>query len=408
MINKIDKKGFTLIELLVVISIIAVIVTLSTVYFNTARMTSRDSRRLLDIKQIQLALKMFYADTGIYPTAITAGSAIANGGNNYLLRVPYNPSPRNDGSCPDQEYYYQQLESGQRYSLTFCLGDQTDDLNSGSHTATANGILNCPTNYVAVPGSAIFNTNDFCVMKYEAKCAEVSAPTVGLTSPATANSTYDNSNGACLTDNGNGLMPVSVSSGLPIGNISEAEAITYCQSIGEHLITNNEWMTIARNLEKVNANWSNNLVGDAYLNIGNYNGSQAMDGTNPSPGGEDFSYRRTSYLSTGDSVWDFTGNVNEWVDASCSQTNYYDSNGNQTQWTDSNLDDYERGAAGPADANYSKPQNTGNYIGCANEGNIFLRGGSADETIASGIYSLDLRNNNETIPNALTGFRCVK
>ena len=62
------KKGFTLIELLVVIAIIALLSTLSVVALNSARVKSRDARRLSDIKQIRTALEM-YADShdGRYP-----------------------------------------------------------------------------------------------------------------------------------------------------------------------------------------------------------------------------------------------------------------------------------------------------------------------------------------------------
>ena len=62
------KKGFTLIELLVVIAIIALLSTLSVVALNSARVKSRDARRLSDIKQIRTALEM-YADShgGQYP-----------------------------------------------------------------------------------------------------------------------------------------------------------------------------------------------------------------------------------------------------------------------------------------------------------------------------------------------------
>jgi general secretion pathway protein G len=407
MINKKNKSGFTLIELLVVIAIIALISTLAAVYFNTARLTARDSRRLMDIKEIQLALKMFYNDTGFYPTAITAGSSIANGGTNYLLRVPANPTPRDDNNCPDQEYYYQQLEAGQRFSLGFCLGDKTDELDGGVHTATANGILNCPTGYVAVPGSATFDTNDFCVMKYEAKCANASAPTIGLSDPSflTINSTYDNGNISCTA--GNSLIPVSVSSGYPIGNINQTNALAYCQTIGGHLLTNPEWMTIARNLEAVTANWSNDSIGHEFLSAGNKSGGQAMDGSNIYPSGIDFAFRRTSYLSSGEIIWDFSGNVNEWLDATCHQADYYDSGGNPVEWNDTNITDFMRGASGPSSNSYGRTQNSGDYVGCANENNVFLRGGSADDTIRAGFYGLDLRNNNVTANN-LAGFRCVK
>ncbi len=72
------KKGFTLIELLVVIAIIALLSTLSVVALNSARVKSRDARRLSDIKQIRTALEMFFDNNQTYPT----GSGVLLGGPN--------------------------------------------------------------------------------------------------------------------------------------------------------------------------------------------------------------------------------------------------------------------------------------------------------------------------------------
>ena len=405
------EKGFTLIELMVVVTIIAILSSLIVVYFGTAKMTARDSRRLSDVKQLQLALKMYFTDVGMYPTLITAGASIANGGTNYLLRVPANPSPHTDNGCPDQDYQYTQLESGARYSLGFCLGDMTDDLSGGIHVATANGILNCSTGYVAIPGSYTFNTNDFCVMKYEAKCATTAAPTVGLTSPVTANNTYNNTSTACTGS----YAPVSVSSGYPIANISEATAATYCQNIGGHLMTNAEWMTIARNTEQVAANWSSGTVGTGYLSVGNYGVTNAMDGTAAyGSGGATFDFKRADTLSSTDTVNDMSGNVAEWVSDTCTSGtgvgSYETTGGAFVEWnlnSSPNLGDYERGIAGPSVSSWTSANKIGEYKGCGATGNGFVRGGGATGTTDAGIYGLDL-NSLQSATSAIWGFRCVK
>ncbi len=64
-------KGFTLIELLVVIAIIGLLATIVMVSLNTARSKARDSRRVADIRQLQLALQMEYDKTGAYPAALS-------------------------------------------------------------------------------------------------------------------------------------------------------------------------------------------------------------------------------------------------------------------------------------------------------------------------------------------------
>lgn len=410
------RLGFTLVELMVVVAIIGILATLIMVTLDNTKTTARNTRRLADIKELQLALKLFYNDNGYYPTAITAGNSISRNGVNYLLRVPENPKPWNDGTCPNQGYQYKQIENGQRYTISFCVSDKTDDLDSGTKLATANGILNCPVGYVGIPGSATFQTNDFCVMKYEAKCATTAAPTVGLTTPITANYTYANSVTACTGS----YAPVSVSGGYPIANISQATAISYCQAIGGHLITNAEWMTIARNLEQVASNWWLGTVGGGSLHLGHYSASPvyALDGSvvlntdgllygKPSPQVFTPIFRRELTLSTGDKILDLSGNVAEWVNNQCTSgtaDGQYDTG--SYEWNNAALT-YERSVSGPSDATWYNPQGVGTYKGCSTSGNVFLRGGTINGGYDDGIFHLDL-SRASTYTNTLIGFRCVK
>ncbi len=62
-----SRKGFTLIELLVVIAIIAIISSIAISSLNTSRKKSRDARRLMDIKQITMALELYYDKYRVYP-----------------------------------------------------------------------------------------------------------------------------------------------------------------------------------------------------------------------------------------------------------------------------------------------------------------------------------------------------
>ncbi|MDP3965733.1 MAG: prepilin-type N-terminal cleavage/methylation domain-containing protein [bacterium] len=84
--------GFTLIELLVVIAIIGILSSVVLASLNTARSKGRDARRISDIKQLQLALELFYDSNGTYPTAIgtTASSVLVTGG--YISTIPTDPS----------------------------------------------------------------------------------------------------------------------------------------------------------------------------------------------------------------------------------------------------------------------------------------------------------------------------
>jgi len=87
-----------LIELLVVIAIIGILATIVLVSLNSARQKARDTRRIGDVRQIALALEMYYDDNSSYPDAggsctegtwDTMATAIENGG--YMTQVPDDP-----------------------------------------------------------------------------------------------------------------------------------------------------------------------------------------------------------------------------------------------------------------------------------------------------------------------------
>lgn len=65
-------RGFTLIELLVVIAIIGILSSVVLASLNSAREKSRDARRISDIKQIQLALELYFDSNAAYPTVTSA------------------------------------------------------------------------------------------------------------------------------------------------------------------------------------------------------------------------------------------------------------------------------------------------------------------------------------------------
>lgn len=146
---QLNKKGFTLIELLVVIAIIGLLSTLAVVSLGNARAKSRDTKRVADIKQIQTALELYFADQNGYPagTALvlggaetsdtlssTNGFAGAAAGTTYMGQVPANQGP---GGA---DYVYDQQSSGISYTLSFELEGVTGGLEAGAHTASPAGI----------------------------------------------------------------------------------------------------------------------------------------------------------------------------------------------------------------------------------------------------------------------------
>ena len=80
------KRGFTLIELLVVIAIIGILSSIVLASLNSARQKGRDARRVSDIKQLQLALELYYDAKGQYATSTAL--LVTNG---YIAAVPTDP-----------------------------------------------------------------------------------------------------------------------------------------------------------------------------------------------------------------------------------------------------------------------------------------------------------------------------
>jgi prepilin-type N-terminal cleavage/methylation domain-containing protein len=65
--NQTKKGGFTLIELLVVIAIVSLLSTVVMSSISSARMKSRDTQRVENLRQIRTALELYLDDHGYYP-----------------------------------------------------------------------------------------------------------------------------------------------------------------------------------------------------------------------------------------------------------------------------------------------------------------------------------------------------
>ncbi len=68
------QAGFTLVELLIVIAIIGILSTMAVVNLSAAKSKARDAQRIQDIKAIQIALELYYADNDRYPSSQDCGS----------------------------------------------------------------------------------------------------------------------------------------------------------------------------------------------------------------------------------------------------------------------------------------------------------------------------------------------
>jgi prepilin-type N-terminal cleavage/methylation domain-containing protein len=93
MIEK-KTKGFTLIELLVVVAIIGLLVSLISIGFGTARLKSRDARRLSDVQQVRSGLELYFAQGQGYPnTALWIPRTLISCNSQPMFTVPIDPSP---------------------------------------------------------------------------------------------------------------------------------------------------------------------------------------------------------------------------------------------------------------------------------------------------------------------------
>ena len=183
-------------------------------------------------------------------------------------------------------------------------------------TTEAAGALDCPVGYIEIPKMSGYTDANFCVAKYEMKVS--------------------------------GSSYISKAGGLPARSdcrssgslFCHKEILAACQNIGENydLITNAEWQTIAKNIESVSENWDGGEKGKTSLNVGNASPSLGSSTTaiieateNALEASEKDTepcaylsfaecsqtqwhfHRRTHQLSNGVLIWDFAGNVWEFV-----------------------------------------------------------------------------------------------
>mgnify|MGYP000297782137 CR=1 FL=1 len=202
-----------------------------------------------------------------------------------------------------------------------------------------NKLIKCPEGFVLVPGDSAYKTSDFCVMKYEAKC---DINNDGLGDSPKKGATWNYLKNPCQ-------KIVSSAEGLPITNISLTDPVTdenqditkssakrHCEVSGWHLLTNDEYMTIAKNIIESSQNWCDPMIPDKCgLEIGkgivpSGHSNEKPDKALPASIDDDNScyltgdstdgckssgsQKRTFTLKNKEVIWDIAGNVWEMVD----------------------------------------------------------------------------------------------
>jgi len=157
-----NKKGFTLIELLIVVLIISILAGLLLTVINPTgiRKKTRDAQRKSDIKRIQTALELHFADKRQYPS--TGGTfQVAGVGTNigqvnyeltsgkYLCVVPRDPLALTDSAygdaftgCSDDKSDYSYNSDGCEYYLVATMEMETS-ADDSKCSDVSNGVFSC-------------------------------------------------------------------------------------------------------------------------------------------------------------------------------------------------------------------------------------------------------------------------
>lgn len=195
-------------------------------------------------------------------------------------------------------------------------GELDDDNNNSQPT-----VFSCPTGFLMISANTNRSLDEFCVMKYEAKAATY------LPDGSTQLNTDGCSAGCATTgwatiynaqSNPTGHFPISVAEGKPWRQITLSDAKAACQSRGSKydLISNEEWMAVGEDVIFQNENWSGGSVDSGTLkrsNAGYDTAGVAYNGDDPEAG-DSRNTLASHKLSSGEYIFDLSGNLWEWVE----------------------------------------------------------------------------------------------
>ena len=124
-----DSKGFTLVEMLIVISIIALLAGVLFANLDSAQQKAQDAKRIADVKQLEVALRLYYDRNHAYPEETTVEGSQSSWEVSFIpnfmeyldqyvpTRIPKDPinsGPPTDNFAtrPDGSFYYAYFKYG--------------------------------------------------------------------------------------------------------------------------------------------------------------------------------------------------------------------------------------------------------------------------------------------------------
>ncbi|MCX6740882.1 MAG: prepilin-type N-terminal cleavage/methylation domain-containing protein [Candidatus Parcubacteria bacterium] len=475
--SKSKKRAFTLVELLTVVAIIGLLSAFAVVAVRGALVKGRDTRRIADVKNMGTAIEMYFSDNSSYPVVTDANGVSSSQGIcleqssqfatvmlTYMRNIPQDPGYINT-TYPEYCYWYHTTGNGSQYKISARMESSNYALASsdgGSETNSyevygGNNANQMSRGYILVSknsnnsyyfdrtGSVLNGKTGFYVMQYEAKYdtnGDGIGDDAGTGVPPTgcrANASYDTwawgTTSSPCPSSWSASNVVSSPDGSLIANITHTQALTACPT-GFHLITNDEWMAIARDAEQVSSNWANNQIGSTVasgggLKRGNVGitDSASYNGADPEKG-----YNRNTKamltLSNGSTIWDLSGNVYEHVsftpsgtdathqeldqpDSTASGWNFYEFTGLNNNGANTFITGYTDGKAvfRPSDNTWNSSYGVGEIYDNSNSGastaHVVIRGGDWDDSADAGAFCLGL-NWSTSSSDYDVGLRCAR